>query len=138
MVNDEFTMEELVELIINFYNQPIGYSREERDCTELEKFISRNYCSYNSETQKYVINEEGRNFLHKYIENFTNEFVKLIKKERLIIIDDAVEWFQKKYQLQDEELAEEICNYICFNAKIYGYKISKACSKGENVLIFEM
>ena len=136
-MKNKFSKEEIVELILNFYLSPMGYSKEEKREPEVAKCIEDGLCDYHTESERYLINEKGRTFLHVYIRSVTNEFIDIIRKHGKCTKKDAVEWFKKYFCLKDSETAAEICNYICDNAIKYGYRMDSCYFDGKEGICVE-
>lgn len=132
-MKDSFSMKEIMELIFTFgASLSHGYWKFEIEkCPEAQKFINAGYaCISEEEPELYIINSDGDTVLHEYIEKISREFISFMRKQmnRTCLVEDAVRWFNENYDLNDVELSEEICRYICTNLHNYGYKIDNGYS----------
>lgn len=121
------TMNEAIQLILDFRYVPVGYWKDiPIDDPLVCQFIKEGYADLDAERQeKYVLNDKGADFLHAYIERISNTFIEFLKKKQLSCYDaDAIHWFSETYSL-DNETAESLYDYISFNLKVYGYKRQK-------------
>lgn len=123
----EFTKQEAINLIINFYIAPVGYWKDEIDeYPEVRRFVDADFASLDEEYgDKYVINDFGRAALHPYIQDISLDYLNFMKdKQYDCPVDEAIHWFIKKYDLHDET-ARELCEYIFFNLKSCGYETDR-------------
>lgn len=140
MIN-EFTMNEAVELILNFYYEPLGYWEHEiKDCPEAQKFISAGYtCIDEKYDDLYTLNKKGENLLHEYIKEISQDFIKFMCNKGLICDKDAaINWFNETYKLNDIKLSDEIYCYICRNLYHYGFKATHFRKKGKPCILVKM
>ena len=127
-MNNMFTMEEAINLILNFYTFTQGYQKEEvKECLEACKFIEAGFAKLDEEyPDLYKMNDEGEWLLHSYIKKISEQFIVFLCKNGLDVLEEkATLWFMESYELSDVELAKEICSYICDNLHNYGYKTFK-------------
>lgn len=121
------TMNEAIQLILDFRYVPVGYWKDIPIEDPLVcQFIKEGYAALDAEHQeKYELNDKGADFLHTYIERISTTFIEFLKKKQLSCYDaDAILWFSETYSL-DNETAESLYDYISFNLKVYGYKRHK-------------
>ena len=121
------TMDEAIQLILDFRYVPVGYWKDIPIEDPLVcRFIKEGYAALDAERQeKYELNDKGADFLHIYIERISTTFIEFLKKKQLSCYDaDAIPWFSETYSL-DNETAESLYDYISFNLKVYGYKRQK-------------
>lgn len=119
-MNDEFSKEEIVELILNFCWKPTGYFKEEENEPEFKKF-----------KEKYLINNEGQNYLHPYVYDAAEKFANVVKEHERYMEKDAINWFKNYFELKDIEQAKEILEYIFEKELKIRYKISICYVRGE-------
>ena len=121
------TMNEAIQLILDFRCVPVGYWKDIPIEDPLVcQFIKEGYATLDAERQeKYVLSDKGADFLHTYIEGISTAFIEFLKKNRLCCFDsDGIRWFFDDYRL-DNETAECLYDYISYNLKVYGYKRNK-------------
>ena len=127
-MNNMFTMEEAINLILNFYTFTQGYWKEEvKEYPEACKFIEAGFAKIDDECPNlYKMNDEGELLLHSYIKKISEQFIVFMCKNGLDVSEEkAMFWFMETYALSDAELAKEISYYICGNLHNYGYKTFK-------------
>lgn len=131
-MNDNFTMKEAVELILGVCKDPQGYWKSEiEESPEAKKFIEAGYTCFSEDNPDlYVLNSNGEVALHEYIEEISKEFIEFMQKQMNMRcpVDEVVEWFNQKYNLEDMKLSDEISRYICSNLHNYGYTIADSHS----------
>lgn len=135
-MNEMFTMEEAINLILNFYTFTQGYWKEEiKGCPEACKFIEAGFTKMDGQyPDLYKMNNEGEKVLHSYIKKISEQFIVFICKNGLDVSEEkATHWFRETYELSDVELAKEICYYICGNLHNYGYKTCKYHSNKKGI-----
>ena len=121
------TMNEAIQLILDFRYVPVGYWKDIPIEDPLVcQFIKENYATLDAERQeKYVLSDKGADFLHTYIKQISTAFIEFIKKNQFSCYDtDAILWFSNSYSL-DAETAESLYDYIANNLKVYGYEGEK-------------
>lgn len=119
----KFTIQEKIDLILNFYTFT-GYIKDNVDgFPEAIKFIESGYARLDDEyPDVYKMNEFGEEFLHDCIKEISTEFISFMKKHNNICsMDEIINWFTYNYELSDVETGKEIMEYICFNLETYGY-----------------
>lgn len=131
-----FTLCEAVELILGFYMCSSGFWQDELDDTpEARRFVEMGLTQADEEYfDLQVLNEQGKAVLQEYIKFISESFIKYMKRNGLEATHQATaKWFHQELNLQSEDDAEEIAEYICGNLYHYGYKVRKCYSrrKGE-------
>ena len=127
-----FTSKEATELILRFYTFTLGVWDDELDqLPEAKRFVEMGLTQPNEEYSGLnQPNDKGYELLHEYIKKFSNEFINCIKKNSLEKnYDNVVKWFWDNLDLETEEDAEEISEYICGNLYHYGYRTHKCFSR---------
>ena len=122
----EFTLQEAIHIVVGFYLPLGGFWRDEKiERNEICRFITAGFASLDSEYgDKYVINAMGKTHMHPYIEKISELFISFMhSKCSECAHTEAQEWFDSYFQLNDSETAREICDYICTNLDLYGYRI---------------
>lgn len=122
----EFTINEAIHIIVRFY-LPLGgvWKNEPIEKGEIYRFISAGYASLDDEYgEKYILNGAGRDLMHPYIQQISEQFIAFMHSNcsecsRI----KAYEWFDSYFRLDDMEIAEDICTYICMNLDRYGHKV---------------
>lgn len=130
----DFTIQERIELILNFYDS-YGYIAETIDEFPLaKKFIIAGYTELN-ENNVYVKNKQGADFLHKTIMQISTELIISMKNNGWSLSFEEMEsWFISTYQLADREIGTLIKDYILKNIEVYGYRIYLSNSKNKYIL----
>lgn len=120
----DFTIQEKIELILNFYTF-VGYSTDNVDgFPEAVKFTEAGFTCFDDEALETIkMNERGEEFLHNCIKEISKEFIAFMNTcKNDCSVEEIIKWFNTKYKLDDIELGKEIAEYICFNLEMYGYK----------------
>lgn len=121
----KLTQIEIIKLITRLYTPLSGYWVDEiSECSEADKFLKEGCLSLEEEHKdKYIINAKGGNYLHPYIEAISVDFIKFMQANQYRCANEGiVDWYMKKYNLEDIDLAKEIAEYICKNLETYHYK----------------
>ena len=128
----EFSLREAISIIVSFY-LPLGgfWKDEEIEHEEIHRFIAAGYASLDNECgDKYVLNTAGKAYMHPYIKKISELFISFMYSKCSECSHlEAQEWFDSYFMLNDAEIASEICNYICMNLNLYGYRILDCYSK---------
>ena len=130
----DFTIQERIELIINFYDS-YGYIAETIDEFPIaKKFVTAGYAELN-ENNVYVKNKQGALFLHETIMQISMGLVSKMKSNGWSMpMDEMLPWFISEYQLTDYEIGSSIKDYILKNIDVYGYKIYLSHRKNRYIL----
>lgn len=132
-----FTLCEAVELILGFYTFTSGFWQDELDdIPEAKRFVEMGLTQADEEyPDLQVLNAQGAAVLHEYIKFISDSFIKYMKKNGLEDTRRATaKWFHQELNLQSEEDAEEIAEYICSNLHHYGYEVRKSYSRHKEEL----
>lgn len=129
-MNDEFSKEEIVELILNFCWEPTGYFKKEENEPEFKKFKDKGFCDYCEEKEKYLINNEGQKYLYPYVYDAAEKFANVVKEHERYMEKDAINWFKNYFELKDIEQAKDILEYIFKKELKIRYKISICYVRG--------
>ena len=131
----DFTIQEKIELIINFFNS-YGYVAETiHEFPIAHKFVQLGYAEIDS-NNTYVKNEKGYEYLHSTIKKISEDMINALRKTGWSMnFSDMLSWFMDNYNLTDIDIAESIKDYIHKNLTTYGYKIY--LSKKNNKYILE-
>lgn len=134
----DFTIQEAINLITHFYTPLPGYWKEDyKNYPEACRFIEAGFASFEDEREdKYILNQEGREILHPYIEQISLNLIEYSKRngfrydngEIEILEAETISWFMKEYEI-GEEVALEIYKYICDNLETYQYTATWFYSK---------
>ena len=126
---EEFSYEEIIEMIEIFYTGIQSYSYQQLNTKPaIKKLMNVKGMLENSAEypQLLVLTEKGRDFFHSQIEEITNQFLDYSKKNSYIVKrDDAIAWYTNEYGISGKYYAEFITDYICDNLRNYGYFTSK-------------
>lgn len=139
----EYSGQEIVNLILNFYTYTQGYwEEEEKLYTEIQKFVNEGYtCRDDNYPELIIPTKEGYEYLHSKIEDISQKYICFMKNNNMECSKNKVEdWFVEEFDLEDLETAEEIARYITYNLYHYGYKTHCLNSrrKGELYTIIKM
>ena len=122
----EVTLKQAINIIAKFY-LPLGgvWKNDPIEKDEIYRFISAGYASLDDEyCEKYVLNDVGRAFMHPYIQQISEQFIAFLHSNCSECSHiKAYEWFNSFFHLDDLELAEDICTYICMNLDRYDHKV---------------
>lgn len=139
----EYSGQEIISLILNFYTFTQGYWVDEIELyTEIKKFKEDGYTCYDEHYSGLIKpTKEGYNFLHCKIEDISKKYISFMMKNSMVCSKEKVaEWFMEEFDLEDLEIGEEIARYITCNLYHYGYKVYSSSSrrKGELYNIIKM
>lgn len=129
-MNGDFRMEltkaEAINLIIGFYVTPTGYWKDVKydDFPELARFVETGYsCLDEEDNRKIIPNEQGKEILFMHFSEIAREFISfMIKKGKECPAKEVEDWFVKKYDLVDVDIAEDISFLIAKKLKNFGYE----------------
>lgn len=129
-----FTIQEKIELIINFYDS-YGYIVETIDEFPIAKrFVAAGFAEIN-ENNVYEKNKQGSDFLHETIMQISTELITTMKNSGWTMpLEEMVPWFITTYQLTDYDTASSIKDYILKNIDVYGYRIYPSHRKNKYIL----
>ena len=131
-MKNEYSNQEIVTLILNFYTSTQGYWEDEvKLYTEIQKFIEDGYTCYDDKYPELIKStDEGYEYLHCRIEEISKKYIGFMMKNGMECSKDKVaEWFMKEFELDDIETGEEIARYITCNLYHYGYKAYSSSSR---------
>ena len=128
---DELSLRKIIELILDFYEDPCGYLEDEvANYPEVNEFITEGYDVL--EGERYILSEAGEHFLHEYIKDISEKFIQYIRERNYELpFSEIANWFYEEYDLESEEDGEDIASYICENLCHYGYGYGKVYSSRE-------
>lgn len=130
----DFTIQERIELIVDFYNS-YGYIAETIDEFPLAKrFVTAGYAELN-ENNVYEKNTKGSDFLHCTIKEISEELIATMKRCAWSMpLNEMLPWFMTTYQLSDQETGELLMDYIHKNLDVYGYRVYPSHRKNKYIL----
>lgn len=127
----KLTKAEAINLIIGFYVTPTGYwvDANNDDTPELARFIAAGYtCLDEEDDRKIIPNEQGKEILFMHFSEISREFISfMIKKGMECPAKEVEEWFIKKYDLVNVDVAEDISFLIARKLKKFGYEALIPC-----------
>lgn len=121
------TMNEAIALIVQFRKNLGGcWINELEENTLVKRFIQAGGASLDEEHgDKYLINENGKEILHPYIERISNDLIYfMIGKGKSCSEIEGVNWMIEKYGIDNLDTAEVLFDYIKNNLICYGYERS--------------
>ena len=128
----KLSKKEIVELILGFKYGPNGFWGWELDKTPIiERLYKEGVVVLDdSNGEMYILSEKNDEFIHRYIEEISKNFIKYMKRNSSgREYREIVKWFQKEYDQETEEEGEDIADYIIKNIKNYGYRCERKAGK---------
>ena len=127
-----FTYKETINMILGFQIFSHGFWESDlNDYPEVKRFIEMGCAERDQEHNEiYVVTTKGKELIHEYIKSISEMFIKYMDKNGLEALSaDVHRWFKKNFKLEEDEIVDEIVDYICSILWHYGYRVDKGFSR---------
>lgn len=127
-----FTYKEAINMILGFQTFSHGFWESNlNDYPEVKHFIEMGYAERDQEhNELYLVTTKGKELIHEYIKSISEMFIQYMDKNGLEALStDVHRWFKENFKLEEDEIVDEIVEYICSILWHYGYSVDRGFSR---------